>query len=195
MATPPQVIVASDDNQPLITKSADKALIRIMIASIGSSFVLLALFSVTVQFANQPRSFLFPVHRFLDVITTLLALLPFFIGINRMNAVRLQYARRFAEEGNWRGVYSSVESFSQLGQRWMDPTGEAHYLLSVAYERQGERAKAAKERTFVMKHRPNSDWAKKLMAVEASRTPKRMSEIKAKREESGRKFVKSKRRF
>jgi len=166
-----------------------------MIAYGGSFFALFLLLQTGDVWINMPTNPLFKIHKALDIISTLVIMAPFFIGVNVMNRVRMKYARRYVQEENWKAVYYAVESFTHFGQKWMDSTGEAHYLFAIALERQGQRDPAKKARQFVTKHRPSGEWAAKLRDVEASRAPRKISEIMAEKGESGKKLNKAKRRF
>jgi hypothetical protein len=181
--------------EPLISPQADRALLKILVGYGGLFVVLFMLSPLLVAWFNIPSNPLFKVHRELDTIATFVIMVPFFLGINAMNNTRLKFARQHAEEQNWTAVYGAVETFSQLGQRWMDRDGEAHYLLSIAYERLGKKVEAEKARTFVTKYRPSGKWAAKLREVEASRSPRKISEIKADKGRAVKKLAKARRRF
>jgi hypothetical protein len=184
------------ETEPLISPEADKTLWKIVIAYGGSFVTLFLLAPLLVSYANLTKSPLFPIHRFIDTLSTMLIMLPFFFGINAMNKARMKFARQYAAEENWKAVYGSTETFSQFGQKWMDSSGEAHYLLAIALERLGHRPEATKARLFVTKYRPNGEWAAKLREVEAGRAPRKISEIKAAAKgDSVRKLAKAKRRF
>jgi hypothetical protein len=194
MTTPPQT-AGPPEKDPLITPEADRELFKILIVFIGITIVLFLVTPFITLLANQPGKPLWPLHRIIDFISVIIILTPFLFGINKMSDTRMKFARKYAAEGNWRAVYGAVESFSQIGQRFLDSTGEAHYWLALAYENSGERTKAEKTRQFVIKHRGSSEWAQKLRDFEESRAPKKISDIRAKREETGKKLTKTRRRF
>jgi len=180
--------------EPLITAEADRALLRIIIAYGGVFVVLFIVVPIFAGFVTK-ASPLSAESKFLSTVSTLIILTPFFLGVSKLNKTRLYYARKYAEEEDWKAVYYSVESFTQLGQNWMDSTGEAHYLIAIAYERLGQKADAEKARSFVTKHRSSGEWAMKLREVEAGRAPRRISDIKADKGDVVRKLNKTKRRF
>ncbi len=181
--------------EALISPEADRELLKLMIAYGGTLFVLLLLLQTAAVWINMPHSPLFPFRKVMDVAIVFVIMMPFFIGMRKMVDVRLKYARRYVAEEDWKAVFYSVEFFDHIGQKWMDSTGEAHYLLAVALERQGQRDAARKARLFVTKHRPSGEWAAKLREVEAGRAPRKITEINAQRAEAGRKLTKTKRRF
>jgi hypothetical protein len=181
--------------EPLITPEADRALLKIVVAYGGVFIICFILVPLVIPLFNIKTNPLFPIHRFLDTISTLVIMLPFFLGINKMNAERLKYARLYATEENWKAVYYAVESFNQLGQNWMDSTGEGHYWLTIAQEKLGEKAGAEKARKFVLVNRPNGEWAAKFRQADAARSPRRISEIKADRVDGSKRLTKTKRRF
>jgi hypothetical protein len=191
----PSTPAQPQQKEPLITPEADRALIKIMVAYGGTFVVLFMLAPLAIAFANEKGNPLFPIHRSLDTASTLVIMLPFFLGINAMNNARLKFARRYASEENWKGVYGAAESFAQLGQNWMDRTGEAHYWLAIAQERLGQKAEAEKSRKFVTKYRASGEWALKLREIEAGRAPRKISEIKASKGDARGKLLKAKRRF
>jgi hypothetical protein len=194
MPTPTKPVTRAP-KESLISPEADRELLRIVVVFGGTFFVLALLLNAGMAWVNLPHTPLYGMRRFLDTISVLVFMTPFFLGINIMNKARLKYARKYVQEENWKAVYYSVEFFTHLGQKWLDSTGEAHYLLAIALDHQGQREAARKARLFITKHRPSGEWAAKLRAVEASRAPRKISEIKAEKGEAGRKLNKARRRF
>src|SRR5579883_2114790 len=70
------------------------------------------------------------IRHLLDFVSILIVMSPFFLGTNRFFAARLRFGREFVEKREWHKAVASLEAFNHIGQRFLDPTGEAHYLLS-----------------------------------------------------------------
>lgn len=177
----------SDSGRPehLINAEADKALSRIVISHFIAFAVLLLLMTVVMSYLNIPGTPLFPDRRFLDTISMLIVMTPFFLGTNKFFATRLRLGREFVANKQWKEAEASLEAFSHMGQRFLDRSGEAHYLLAVALDHLGKIAEAQKAREFVLKSRPTSSWAQRLIQAEqvrprASRPPARRIEAAAK---------------
>lgn len=156
----------ADDN-PIITEEADRALGRIILRYGGLAFLLLLLATVGMAFVNIPQSRFYPIHRRLDTLSVLIILLPFFVGINRLFEARLRLGREFVQKGAWREAVAALDPFAGPGQRFLDRTGEAHFLLAQAYDGLGERARAEAARAFLRRHRPGA-WAEKDAALKPS---------------------------
>ena len=125
---------------------------------------------------NTPGNKYFAARHVLDSISVLLFMIPFYIGMHFLFKERLRFGREYVANQNWKAAVAALEPFDSPTQKFLDGTGEAHYLLAVAYAGAGQKARAEKIKTFVQKHRKGV-WADKLKGVE----PPRVSSIKAAR--------------
>lgn len=181
----------------LINAEADKALSRIVMAYFFTFAGLLLLMTFVMAYLNIPGTPLFPDRRFLDMISILVVMAPFFFGTNKFFATRLKFGREFVEKKEWREAVASLEAFNHVGQRFLDPTGEAHYLLAVALDHQGKAAEAERAREFVLRARPTSTWAEEVRKAQQNRqrAPRPIrSEASGKPEENRSRPAKVKRR-
>lgn len=155
--------------QSVITPEADRELSRVLLIY-GVIFVLLfSSMPIVMAFVNIPHSPYFALHRFLDTISLLVVMVPFFMGANKMASIRLRWGRLLSGERRWKEAIAALEPFSSWGQKFLDGTGEAHYLLAVALARLNRPADADKARAFVLNHRGAGPWAEKLRQEEAIR--------------------------
>lgn len=162
-----------DISTPVINEDADRRLGRIILR-FGIPVVILALlmpFGMSFFNMNIPQNHFYKYHKSLDLLSLLIILIPFFIGINRLFAARLQMGRDFVAERRWREAIATLDPFAGIGQRFLDSTGEAHYLLAQAYAGVGQSAKAGTIRAFVLRHR-RGPWAEKINKAPARPTPK-----------------------
>lgn len=158
---------ATDD--PIINDEADRLLGRIIIRHGLLCLALLTLVSLLMVPVNAHFGDFYRAHRLRDVVrvlildflSVLLVLVPFFLGINRLFAARLRLGRDLAGQRRWREAVAALDPFAGPSQRFLDQTGEAHYLLALAYAGAGDAQKAEAARAFVLRHRPGP-WAKKL---------------------------------
>lgn len=146
---------------PIINDTADRALGRIILRHGLATLVVLLVLTLVMAIVNIPNTPLFSYRRFLDTLSILVVLLPFFLGINRLFSARLVLGRTFVQERRWREAAAALDPFAGPTQRFLDTTGEAHYLLGLAYAGMGEKAKAEAIRAFLRRHRPGQ-WAGKL---------------------------------
>lgn len=161
-----------DPDAPLINDEADRMLGRIIIRYGLLSLALLTLVSLVMIPLNAPFGELYRAHRFhdvarilaLDFLSTLIVLLPFFLGINRLFDARLRLGRDLVAQRRWREAVAALDPFAGPSQRFLDRTGEAHSLLALAYAGAGDPTKAEAARAFVLRHRPGA-WAEKLRAA------------------------------
>jgi hypothetical protein len=147
------LIPVPDLSTPIINEDADRILGRIIIRYGLLTFVLLMLATAGMAFVNIPQSRFYHYHKPLDLLSILVVLIPFFIGISRLFATRLQLGRGFVAQRRWREAVAALDPFEGSGQRFLDSAGEAHYLLYLAYSGLGARAKAESARAFLLRHR------------------------------------------
>ena len=141
------------NEEPVINEAADRALGRIILRYGTVTLVLLLVVPFLMVNINLPTSQYFGDRRFFDTLSTLIVLAPFFAGTNKIFSTRLNLGRSLAGERKWDQVIASVEPFEKPTQRFMDRTGEAHYLLFVAYTELGRTDDAAEAKKFLTTHR------------------------------------------
>ncbi len=164
-----------DPDPPIINDEADRMLGRIIIRYGLLSLALLTLVSLVMIPVNANFGELYRAHRLrdvartltLDFLSTLVVLLPFFLGINRLFAARLRLGRDLVAQRRWREAVAALDPFAGPTQRFLDRTGEAHSLLALAYAGAGDPSKAEAAHAFVLRHRPGA-WADKLRAAPPS---------------------------
>ena len=100
-----------------------------------------------------------------------LAMGGFWLGIMKFSEILVEHARIFAQEGEWENVATVLSSFNNSGQHFLDRSGEAHYLLSVALRKTGKGDMSRIARDFVLKRRSKSEWADKLREASQAITP------------------------
>lgn len=167
----------ADHSSPVINQDADRVLGRIIIRYGLATMVLLVIMTVVMTLVNVyiPG----PLHRFLDTVGLLLVMLPFFAGMNKLFAARLALGRELVTQKRWREAMAALDPFAGPTQRFLDKTGEAHYLLSLAYQGAGDTQRAAQARAFVRRHRAGP-WAQRLDKPAAPRQEKRVLPPKGK---------------
>jgi hypothetical protein len=171
-----------DLSTPVINDEADRVLGRIITRYGAATFALLILatFGMSVVNLDVPANHLYKYHKPLDLLSILVVLIPFFIGMNRLFAARLKMGREFVAARRWREAVAALDPFAGRGQRFLDGSGEAHYLLAQAYAGVGQTAKAEAIRAFVLKHRAGI-WADKIKSAppQAGTRPRRRADSKA----------------
>ena len=151
----------------VINPEADRRLGRIAITYGLIVFALLVLTTLllsVVNAASQPRTLGELIHKpklaALNLGSILIVLIPFYFGIHRLFAARLEIGRERVGARAWREAVAALEPFAAPMQRFLDGSGEAHYLLAQAYTGMGEKGKAESARAFV--RRKKGAWADKL---------------------------------
>ena len=96
----------------------------------------------------------------LNILSILVVLVPFYFGIHRQFQTRLEIGRERVGARAWSEAVAALEPFDAPMQRFLDGSGEAHFLLAQAYTGLGNKAKAESTRAFV--RRKKSVWAEKL---------------------------------
>lgn len=145
----------------VINADADRRLIRISLLYGGVSFVLLLLLTFAVPYADARYPLPIVLKSILNWGSLLIVLLPFFAGIARMNAVRLEIGRERVSARAWTEAIAALDPLDAPTQRFLDASGEAHYLLGQAYAGIGDKVRAEKARAFV-RRKTGSPWAEKL---------------------------------
>ena len=74
----------------------------------------------------------------------LVVLMPFYYGIYQLFSARLAIGRERVQARAWREAVAALEPFDAWAQRFLDGSGEAHFLLAIAYTGLGDKAKAEK---------------------------------------------------
>lgn len=152
---------------PVINREADRRLGRIAMTYGLVVFALLVLTTLLLSFANaatQPKTLGDLIHNpklaGLNLLSILVVIVPFYFGIHRLFAARLEIGRERVQARAWREAVAALEPFAAPMQRFLDTTGEAHYLLAQAYTGVGDKGKAEAARAFV--RRKKGVWAEKL---------------------------------
>lgn len=185
---------ASRTQTPVITEEADRRLGRIILRHGALTFALLLVITFVMAFVNIPQSRLYHIHRMLDTLSVLVVVIPFYLGINRLFAARLEIGRDLVAERQWTQAIAALEPFNSPSQRFLDGTGEAHYLIAQAYSALGKTAKATAARNFVLKHR-RGVWADKLQPPPPIRPGKSISVRNAQEKRTATTNIKRRRRF
>lgn len=154
----------------VINPEADRRLGRIAITYGLIVFALLVVTTLLLSFANagtQPKTLGDLVHNpklaVLNLLSILVVIVPFYFGIHRLFAARLEIGRERVRARAWREAVAALEPFASSMHRFLDGSGEAHYLLVQAYTGMGEKGKAESARAFV--RRKKGVWADKLAPV------------------------------
>lgn len=159
---------------PIINPDADRRLARIAIRYGLLVFALLVLTTFGLSYANaqvQPKTLkdlLTPRLAALNLLSIMIVLLPFYAGIQKLFAARLEIGRERVQARAWREAIAALDPFTLPVQRFLDSQGEAHFLLAQAYAALGDKARAEKSRAFV-RRKPGSPWAAKMPAVKGER--------------------------
>ncbi len=146
----------------VINPDADRRLGRIALTYGVIVFVLLMLTTFGMPYVNArfPHLPLMP-KALLNGLSLLVVLVPFYFGIYRLFQARLEIGRERVQARVWPEAVAALEPFSAPMQRFLDHTGEAHYLLGQAYAGAGDKVRAERARAFV-RRKKNSPWADKL---------------------------------
>ncbi len=147
----------------VINADADRRLTRLASLFFGITIVLLLAVTLGMPFLNAMTALPLWPKRLLNYLSLLVVLIPFFAGINRMNAARLEIGRERVQARAWAEAVAALITFDTPFQRFLDADGEAHYLLGQAYAGLGDKVRAEKARAFV-RRKTGSPWAQKLQA-------------------------------
>jgi len=146
---------------PIINPEADQILGRMSIQTIIAPFIGLIVLTFVMPVFNQKGTLIFKYHQVIDIASALV-ILSIWYGLNgRLFATRLSIGRDLVAKREFRQAAVCLQPFESFGQRFLDRTGEAHYLLAQAYAGSNNKTKSEKCKAFVLKHRPGP-WAAKL---------------------------------
>lgn len=184
------------DNAPVISAEADRVLGRIIVRYGAVTFALLVAASFGMAFVNLdvPQNHLFRWHKPLDMLSMLVVLVPFFLGMNKLFAARLRLGRDLVQRRQWTSAIAALDPFAGPSQRFLDASGEAHYLLALAYAGAGDAARAARAREFLRRHR-RGPWADKLTTTARPSPRPGISALKRQEKSPRPANVKGRRRF
>jgi hypothetical protein len=142
---------------------------------------------------NGKRIFTSPASVILDVASAGLIMGIFWGGISSIHKSLLGFGRHFLAEKRYADAAEVLTSLNQQGQHFLDQTGEAHYLISIALDKTGKPETAKKARDFVLKNRAQSEYAEMIRKDSHVRT----AGLPSSRSDNGRPKVTSakKRRF
>ena len=158
MSSPPQ---KPAPRSYVINAEADKRLGRIALSFGVLVFALLVLTTFAVPYADYKFRLPLVPKAILNGLSLLVVLVPFYFGIYKLFQARLEIGRERVQARAWTEAVAALEPFSAPMQRFLDPSGEAHYLLGQAYAGAGDKARAEKVRAFV-RRKTGSPWAEKL---------------------------------
>jgi hypothetical protein len=151
----------------VINPEADRRLGRIALTYGLIVFALLVLTTILLSVVNagsQPKTLGDLIHSpklaVLNLLSILVVIVPFYFGIHRLFIARLEIGRERVGARAWREAVAALEPFAAPMQRFLDSSGEAHFLLAQAYAALGEKGKAESARAFV--RRRKGVWAEKL---------------------------------
>ena len=99
----------------------------------------------------------------LNLLSILVVLIPFYFGIYKLFSARLMIGRERVQARAWSEAIAALEPFDAWAQRFLDNSGEAHFLLAQAYTGMGDKAKAESARRFVRRHK--GIWADRVNGV------------------------------
>ncbi len=151
----------------VINPEADRRLGRIALTYGLIVFALLVVTTLLLSVFNagsQPKTLGDLIHSpklaALNLLSILVVIVPFYFGIHRLFTARLEIGRERVGARAWREAVAALEPFAAPMQRFLDGSGEAHFLLAQAYAGLGEKGKAESARAFV--RRKKGVWAEKL---------------------------------
>ena len=145
----------------VINPEADRRLGRIALSFGAVVFALLILTTFAVPYADTQFHLPLVPKAILNGLSLLVVLVPFYFGIYRLFQARLEIGRERILARAWPEAVAALEPFAAPMQRFLDHSGEAHYLLGTAYAALGDKARAEKARAFV-RRKTGSPWAEKL---------------------------------
>lgn len=145
----------------VINPDADRRLARIALSFGAVVFVLLVLTTFAVPYADAKYHLPTVPMAILNGLSLLVVLVPFYFGIYKLFQARLEIGRERVQARAWTEAVAALEPFSAPTQRFLDASGEAHYLLGQAYAGAGDKVRAEKARAFV-RRKAGSPWAEKL---------------------------------
>ena len=146
----------------VINAEADKRLGRIALSFGVVVFALLVVTTFAVPYVDSkyPHLPLVP-KAILNGLSLVVVLVPFYFGIYKLFQARLEIGRERVSARAWTEAVAALEPFAAPMQRFLDPSGEAHYWLGQAYAGAGDKVRAEKARAFV-RRKVGSPWAEKL---------------------------------
>ena len=104
----------------------------------------------------------------LNFASILVVLIPFYYGIYKLFSARLAIGRERVQSRSWNQAVAALEPFDNWTQRFLDNSGEAHFLLAQAYTSLGDKTKAEAARKFV--RRRKGVWADRVNGVKPATT-------------------------
>jgi len=178
---------------PIINRDADEYLGNIAKRILVQLCVTMIVATAILAYPNAKGSALYSFRPIIDLCGALLVAIPFYIGTSKLFAERLRIGRELAEKGEHRQAISALDPFAAPTQRFLDRTGEAHFLLAKAYAATGQKDRADRCREFVVNKR-RGVWADRLKNTPVQ-TPVRISQVKGQENKPRPSKSKVKRRF
>jgi len=151
---------------------AEKILNRIAFRYGILVFALLIIDTLVSAYANallRPKTLgvlMTPSVILLNFASILVVLIPFYFGIYKLFSARLAIGRERVQSRSWNQAVAALEPFDTWTQRFLDSSGEAHFLLAQAYTGLGDKAKAEAARKFV--RRRKGVWADRVNGVKSA---------------------------
>ncbi|MGI4789098.1 MAG: tetratricopeptide repeat protein [Janthinobacterium lividum] len=152
----------SSPRTSVINPEADRRLGRIALSFGVVVFGLLILTTFAIPYADMRYHLPIVPKAILNGASLLVVLIPFYFGIYRLFNARLEIGRERIQARAWTEAVAALEPFTAPMQRFLDHSGEAHYLLGQAYAGLGDKVRAEKARAFV-RRKLGSPWAEKLL--------------------------------
>jgi len=159
----------------VINSEADKILNRIAFRYGLLVFALLIADTFFLSYANalmHPRTLgglMKPALVAMNFASILVVLIPFYYGIYKLFSARLAIGRERVQARAWREAVTALEPFDAWAQRFLDNSGEAHFLLAQAYMGLGDKNKAEAARRFVRRRR--GVWADRVNGIKPLVSP------------------------
>lgn len=153
---------------------AEKILNRISLRYFLLVFALLIADTLIFGYANalmRPKTLgvlMKPLLILLNFASILVVLIPFYFGIYKLFAARLTIGRERVQRRSWNQAVAALEPFDNWTQRFLDHSGEAHFLLAQAYTSLGDKTKAEAARKFVRSRK--GVWADRVNGVKSTVT-------------------------
>lgn len=146
----------------IINPDADRRLGRLTLIFFAIIFALVTAFTMGMPVVNAATHLSIVPKTLLNVFAMLVVLVLFYYGLYKLYQVRLEIGRERVQARAWTEAVAALEPFSVPMQRFLDSSGEAHYLLGQAYAGTGDKVRAEKARAFV-RRKSGSPWAEKLL--------------------------------
>lgn len=156
----------------VINPEADRTLNRIAFRYGLLVFALLIADTFLLSYTNallHPKTLgglMKPALVLVNFASILVVLIPFYYGIYKLFSARLVIGRERVQARAWSEAVAALEPFDAWAQRFLDNSGEAHFLLAQAYTGLGDKSKAEAARKFV--RRRKGVWADRVNGIKSA---------------------------